>query len=146
MDDIAAQIGQILNDPQAMSQIQSIAASLGLNPNSSPPAPPPQQQNSGIDTSMLMNMLGSLLSGNSGNSSQAVATPPPIDPNMILSIQQAMSTFQSTNQNVQLLRALRPHFGPERQKKVDDAIKIMQLINVLPLIKQSGLFGSGGDF
>ena len=39
--------------------------------------------------------------------------------------------------------ALKPHLSEERSKKVDDAVKIMQLIKLLPLIKESGLFGGG---
>lgn len=196
MEDFAAQIGQILNNPEAMSQLQSFAASLGLGGGESPaqqsppPSPPPfsppaQNQTNpggidtgqlagmlsslmgsmgetasspppapaapaggggnGIDTNMLMNMLGSLMGGGGGNTPAAPPSPPPIDMNTIMTIQKAMALFNSSNKNVELLRALRPHFGEHRQKKVDDAIKIMQLINVLPLIKESGLFGLGGD-
>ena len=39
-----------------------------------------------------------------------------------------------------LLRALRPLLGEARQKKVDEAIKILQLMRLLPLLKESGLF------
>lgn len=192
MEDFAAQIGQILNNPEAMSQLQNFAASLGLGGSSPPqsqqpsstdspspssqgnsggidtnqlagmlnslmanagnnnppqPSAPPQPQENpggGIDTNALMNMLGSFMGNNSGASGSA-PSPPPIDMNTIAMIQKAMAMFNSSNKNVELLRALRPHFGPERQKKVDDAIKIMQLINVLPLIKESGLFGFGGE-
>jgi len=42
--------------------------------------------------------------------------------------------------NTRLLHALRPLLGPERQKKLDEAIKLLQLMRVLPLLKSSGLF------
>ena len=38
-----------------------------------------------------------------------------------------------------LLSALRPNLSPEKQKKVDNAIKLLKLIDMLPLLKESGL-------
>lgn len=51
------------------------------------------------------------------------------------------------DRNTELLRALKPHFSQERAKKVDDAIKILQLIRLLPLVKDLGILPSlrGGD-
>ena len=42
--------------------------------------------------------------------------------------------------STRLLRALRPLLGPERQKKVDEAMKILQMMRLLPLLKESGVF------
>ena len=39
-----------------------------------------------------------------------------------------------------LLRALRPLLGEARQKKVDEAIQILQMLRLLPLLKESGVF------
>ena len=39
-----------------------------------------------------------------------------------------------------LLRALRPLLGESRQKKVDEAIRILQMLRLLPLLKDSGVF------
>ena len=50
-----------------------------------------------------------------------------------------------TNPNIDLLRAMRPLLSPRRARKVDDAIRIMQLIQLLPALKESGLFALGGD-
>ena len=43
------------------------------------------------------------------------------------------------------LRALRPLLSEKRAKKVDDAVRIMQLVQLLPTLKESGLFRLGGD-
>ena len=40
---------------------------------------------------------------------------------------------------------MRPLLSPRRARKVDDAIRIMQLIQLLPALKESGLFALGGD-
>ena len=53
-----------------------------------------------------------------------------------------MSRFKSQGNNTrtQLLTALKPHLSEPRREKVDTAIKILKLIEILPLLKDSGLF------
>ncbi len=41
---------------------------------------------------------------------------------------------------VKLLLALKPNLSPQRQQKVDSAIKILKLIEIAPLLKDAGLF------
>jgi len=51
--------------------------------------------------------------------------------------------FQSMNvndKNTQLLLALKPHFGEKRQAKVDQAISMMRLFSMLPMLQESGIF------
>ena len=38
-----------------------------------------------------------------------------------------------------LLSALRPNLSKEKQKKVDTAIKLLKLIDMLPFLKESGI-------
>ena len=68
-----------------------------------------------------------------------------IDIGMIMKIQQALSAYNQDDKNTVLLKSLKPHLRPERQKKVDEALKLMKLASLLPMFVQSGLFGSGGD-
>lgn len=140
MDDISSRINQILSDPQSMQQLQTLAQSLGLStPTETPPPPPAPPSDNGID----MNQLGALLS-QFGLGQPQTPAPPPIDMNSILQIQKAMQLFANGNKNVELLRSLRPLLSEKRQKKVDDAVRIMQLIQMLPMLKESGLFGALG--
>lgn len=97
-----------------------------------------------IDIGQIAGILGKLGLGSPGNSGSE-SPAPAIDFNMMLQVQKAMQRFTMGNKNVDLLRSLKPHFSEARQKKVDDAIKIMQLINMLPMLKETGLFGWGGD-
>jgi hypothetical protein len=199
MDDITAMLSQVLADPGAMRQLQSVAASLGLTGGDPPaaqeaaapavtetapsnvdlsallsllggstPAPPPEPP-AAPDLSALSGLLGGLM----GNAAQQQPQPQPANQNgtaaltallgggnsgggqipglpfdlgTLLKLQQAMSTITANQANVQLLMALKPRLKAERAKKVDDAVRVMQLIQFLPLIKESGLFGdlSGG--
>lgn len=46
MEDLAAAVQSILNDPQSMAQLQGVMNSLGMNPPQAPaPAPPPCSKN-----------------------------------------------------------------------------------------------------
>lgn len=139
MDDISSRINQILSDPQSMQQLQTLAQSLGLSAPAETAVPPPSPSG-GID----MNQLGALLSQFGLGQQQQAPPPPSIDMNSILQIQKAMQLFANGNKNVELLRSLRPLLSERRQQKVDDAVRIMQLIQMLPMLKEAGLFGALG--
>lgn len=87
--------------------------------------------------------LQALLSTLQGSPSGANA--PAISMDTILKIQRTMQALSRSNPNIDLLRAMRPLLSPRRARKVDDAIRIMQLIQLLPALKESGLFALGGD-
>ena len=117
MDDIASMISQFLESEEGMAQLGAISQALGLGD------------------------IGS--AGGQNNGSQTAKTAqntPPIDINTLMMMQRAISMMGQEDKNTELLRALKPHFSPERAKKVDDAIKIMQLMRLLPLAKEMGLF------
>ncbi len=214
MDDLNALFSQIMSDPEAMAQVRSLGATLGLGgpernasgaPGYSPPQPQPQQPQSMPDLASLQSLLGSLrsqqaaphpqpppppqqpqaasidwsalsgllgglgagaaqtqqpppvdnlglltalLSAGGAQSPPAAATPhqsggllPGIDVATIAKLTQALAGFQQNRANIDLLLALKPRLKEERAKKIDDAIRLMQLVQFLPLIKESGLFG-----
>ena len=132
MEDLSQKINQLLSSKEGMAQIQSMASALGLGG-------PPSSGNAMPDLTHAVEQLSQM-----GNGPSAPAELPAIDMNVILNIQRAMEAFSSGNKNVELLRSLRPHLSPQRQQKVDDAVRIMELVQMLPLLKESGLFGPGG--
>lgn len=128
MDAMANKINEILQDPESVAQLRSLASMLGGGASASPPgsdapaAPPsaaPPASFDGIPPDMLQNMMKLV----------------PI-----------LRDMRRETPDTGLLRALRPLLSAPRQKKVDDAIRIMQLLNILPELKQTGilhsLFGS----
>ena len=60
---------------------------------------------------------------------------------VLMKLQQAMANVATNRSNIELLLALKPRLSEERAKKVDDAIRVMQIVQFLPLIKETGLFG-----
>ncbi len=47
----------------------------------------------------------------------------------------------TTSDNERLLLALKPLLREENQAKVDTAVKLLKLISLLPLLRETGLFG-----
>lgn len=106
---------------------------------------------SGFDPSALAGMLNSLGMGG-GNSAPQQQTPTVQNPlgalggvtpemlQMISRVGPLLSQVNREDDSTRLLRALRPLLGAARQKKLDEAIKILQMMRLLPLLKDSGLF------
>ncbi|TCL43023.1 hypothetical protein [Harryflintia acetispora] len=156
MEDMASALGSLLNNPQTMQQIMNLANQLGLGgdgaapaADAQPPAAPPPAQPAQPQAQPIPPL-------------QNLFTPPPAQPaapnaaanllgsldvNTIAKVSQILQGLNTRDSNVELLLALKPHFGEKRQKKVDDAIRIMQLVKMLPLLKETGIFGNlfGGD-
>lgn len=122
-----------------LSALSSILGNLGNGANNGGGA----DASGGLNLGALASMLGGL--GGAGQGADSGGSPP-INMQTIVALQKAMGTLKSDDKNISLMRALKPHFSPERCKKVDDAVRIMQMIKLLPLIKESGILGSlGGD-
>lgn len=145
MDDLSQQLNQILSDPQSMQQIQGMMSVLGLGNNTSSgstsPAAPPAEP----DPSALAGML-SALGGGSGSSAPA---PPPqnplggVTPELLQTVTRLAPLLSQVNReddSTRLLQALRPLLSEKRRKKLDEAIKILQMMRLMPLLKDSGLF------
>jgi hypothetical protein len=137
--------------PDAAALANLLSTALGQNSaaQAQPQPQVPQPQQSGFDVSTLTNMLG-------GVQQEAAASAPTmgIDMNTIMKLGQAMSEMQTNRRNIDLLLALKPRLSERRARKVDDAIRVMQIVQFLPLLKESGIFtgldgllggGSGGE-
>ena len=130
MDDISSAIRSVLNDPQSMAQIQSIMQSLGgdgaaQNPPPAAPAPAPAQGGAG-------NALQSLLPALGGGSDSPMMS-------MLLRAAPLIASANQEDDATRLLAARRPLLGEERRKKLDAASRILKLLHLLPLLRESGV-------
>lgn len=164
MNALSALLGNLANNAPAPTTPTTPAAPAA------PAMPIPAASGGGVDLSALSGIVGGLLGNRQSPAQGALGAPSaggadvsalasllggaqpqapaggsglPFDLNTLLKLQKAMSSVSSNKANVDLLLALKPRLKEQRAKKVDDAIKVMQLIQFLPLIKESGLFGSG---
>lgn len=113
MDELSEKLAQILNNPESMNRVREMAENI-LSSNSVQEEAP---QNDGI-----YGMLGS---------------------DELMSVMSIVSKLNNTGNDTrtQLLTALKPHLSEPKRDKVDTAIKILRLLELLPLIKESGVLG-----
>lgn len=139
MDDLNQQINQILSDPQSMQQIQNMAAALGLGaPKNEPPPAPQNKPPNTPDLSALLAGLG----GGSSPAPELTGGLGGLSPQLLQTVGKLAPLLSQANQeddSTRLLRALRPLLSAARQQKLDEAIKILQMMRLLPLLKSSGL-------
>ena len=152
MDDLSAMIGGLLNSKEGMAQLQNMAAALGLTQTGgqqTAQSTSTDADTSGGNSDSSLAGLTALLSGLSGQGTAPPPQPssPVLDPKTLSLIKEAYTIFNTRDKNTELLLALKPHFTSQRQKKVDDALRIMGLIKLLPLLKESGILGNllGGE-
>lgn len=105
MDDISEKISSLLNSPDGMDKIRSVAEKLLGD------GKPPVADDSGISPENMASLIN---------------------------IAKAMSSKREDSR-VKLLLALKPHLSEERGKRVDKAVKIIELMNIAPLLQNSGL-------
>lgn len=129
MDDLSSMLGNILKDPESMEKIRNLAGMLGMSGSGSPspasPEPPPPDP------------------ARQEAPNQQDSRPLDVDPDslrMVAKLAPMISRFRQEDDSTRLLRALRPFLKEEKQKKLDEAIRLMQIVRMLPLIRKSGLF------
>lgn len=129
MDDLQSKISQIMSDPEAVEQIRSLGNMLGLSQNSqntavSPPKTSPPS--TPISENRTQNQQ---LSALNGDTLSGIAKMMPV-----------LSSMKQEDEATRLLSALRPFLSEEKQKKLDEAKKMLRFLKVLPLLKNGGLF------
>ncbi len=62
----------------------------------------------------------------------------PIDMNTVSKIMSVMGQMNKEDYRTRLITDLKPMLNVDRQKKADDAVKFLQLMQILPLLK--GMF------
>lgn len=139
MDDLSSLLASL--SPDDINMLKSAASQL-LGEQSAPaaPAPPPApepQTNRTPDIGALLQSLGL----NQNSAPQGQSNTPAIDPAMIAGIAKIFGQLNSIDdKRIQFIAALKPLLNSERQKKADQAIKMLKLFEILPMLKEQGLF------
>lgn len=112
MDDIQSKIAEIMADPEAMKEVQSLGKMLGLG--SDEPAPPPPTPPSGAPLST--EALGA-----------------------VTKLMPLLSMANQEDDTSRLLSALKPFLSAEKCRKLDSAKKMLRIMKLLPVLKEGGL-------
>ena len=116
MSDFEEKLNSILSNPDAMAQVMNLAQSLGGSIGATAsPSPEPSVKPSGNEARAKP---ADLFSG--------------IDPALITKLLPLLGELNQTgsDERLQLLYALRPFLKPERQDKVERAVKAARLIHI----------------
>lgn len=103
------------------------------------------------DMNSLQEMANSLFgdkgpqpSQNSNENKSENSNPNPADlfsgisPEMLLKISQMMSMMNKKSESADFISALKPYLSQKRQKRADEAMQFMRLLEILPLLQQFG--------
>ncbi len=111
-DNIADKIQSLLSDEESMNQIKELAAMFGgMN---------------GENDTASSSEAGDTETGGSAD----------IDPLAIMSL---LGTASAKDKDCELLLALKPHLSPERQKRIDKAVKLLKLYNIFTVMRENGM-------
>lgn len=146
MDDINRIIANLT--PQDMEMLQGVAASIlgdggqgdtpGTAPSSgAPPSPQPKPEGANSAVQQLAGTVAgaqnmqNLLSGLEGLHFGKA------DFEMMMKAKTIFDRMnRSSNKNVDLIRALKPLLSPKSQNKADQAMQILRLFEVLPMLEE----------
>lgn len=116
MSDISSQINQILGDPEMMEQIKALSGLLGKGGTETTEKPVIQKK----EPSPL-DMLGA----------DGIKT--------AMQLMPLFTELKKDDPTTQLLYAIKPFLSEPRQAKLDEAIRLLRVIKILPFLRQQGL-------
>ena len=124
MDNLMDKIGELLSDEESMKQISELAQMFMSSV--------PDESNENADSKEEAGE-------SSEKSSESGGIFDNFDFSMLTKLQDIMGAVPQKDKNTDLLLALKPHLKEERQQKIDKAIKIMKLLAVWKVLKDSGM-------
>ena len=119
MADIQDKINEILSNPEALRQVQSLGEQLGLSGHAPEKPQPPEKKNElSLPTDFMNDDIAKSL----------------------IKILPAVKSIGCEDDTTRLLNALRPFLSCEKQEKLDKAEKMLKLFKILPLLKDINIF------
>lgn len=119
MADIQDKINEILSNPEALRQVQSLGEQLSLAGNAPEKPQPPEKKNElSLPTDFMNDDIAKSL----------------------IKILPAVKSIGCEDDTTRLLNALRPFLSCEKQEKLDKAEKMLKLFKILPLLKDINIF------
>ena len=110
MDDLMSRINELLSDEESVRQLSELAQ-----------------------------MINSENTVDSEKKHSDETTEDQPDLSSIIKLTGLISAASQQDKNAELLLALKPHLGTEKQKRVDKAIKLLKLLAIWDIAKDSGL-------
>ena len=127
-------LNAILNSltPDDIENLKQTAASVLGGNNFEPPKKEPETKNNKQDTNQFN--IEDLLKNIGGSNSFGMP-----DLSQLSAIVPILQAFNSHDERLDFINALKPLLSEERQKKADEATKLVKLMSVLPLLRERGI-------
>ena len=114
MEDLNEKLSRLLSSPEGMAKIQSAMSALtGAAEIQAELTPPPPVDSGGPDLTALTRLLP-LVSG-----------------------------LGQDNEDTRLLQALRPSLHGPREQRLDEALQLLRLLRLLPILQEQGVLQRG---
>lgn len=124
MDNLGSKINEILSDPKALEQIQELSTMLMGNDTSEALVHKPEENIKNNDTSFLSSL----------SSPQAMS--------LITKVAPLLSDIGKEDDTSRLLSSLRPFLSDQRKEKLDEASKLIKIMKMLSMLKDTNLLDS----
>lgn len=121
MEDLTEKLSSLLGDPEIMDKIQNLSGLFGSSENN---------QNNKTENEISEPKEDN--SDNFGFSPDMLGT--------LFKIMPLISSLGKDDKYTKFLKSLKPFLSEERQKKLGSSAKILKLMQIIPLIKDQGLF------
>lgn len=131
MEDFSQALQDLLGNEEGQENLKNIANMLGAGDGN-------------LDLSMLQDLLGGQTEEDKSQKKQQEKKQDSLnldglDINMLLQLKKLFDSASQEDPSANLILALKPLLGPERQKKADSAAKLLKIMKLLPLLKDSGM-------
>lgn len=91
------------------------------------------------DMEQLKNMASSIMAGNSTKKEEqseiAPVSTPALSPEALKPIMAAIGKMNDDDDRISLILHLKPLLGPDRQRRADEAVKFLHIMQILPEIR-----------
>ena len=113
MDDLSSKLSSILGDPEAVKELSALASQLGVDPSGlHKEQQEPHRAESGSASAL------SMMSG----------------------LMPLLGSIKAQDDTTRLLDAIRPFLSDERKQKLDRAKKLIQIMRLMPMLRELDLF------
>ncbi len=156
MENILLKVQEILDSPEKLKEFQNLASTI-LNDNDKEN----QLDKNEISTNQVQNFEKTLNNNNNNIELKDIENilknfvgsgeienrkknntdqfDMPLNLNVILKLKDIAQIINQDDKNIEFLKALKLLLGNEKQQKIDDAIKVIRLFKLIPIIKDTGI-------
>ncbi len=123
MENLTEKIADILSDPEMMNTIKGLSGLLGSSESENSDESDRSEEKKSSEDSTLNE-----------------ESPFPFElMQMMLKVMPILSSMKKEDKYTNFLNALRPLLSEPRRKKLDSSSQILQLVKILPLLKNQGI-------